>query len=233
MLSTFSSRLGGVPRVNGAVSQILRCALVAAVGTAAVAATPDDAESSTLRVVAVGDSLIAGLGLDPEQGFVAQLQKWLSDLGADVEILNAGVSGDTTMGGLVRLDWSVGDDADGVILSLGANDMLRGIDPAATRAHLEGMLARLSERGLPTLLVGMRAGANLGPEYRAAFDSAYPDLAEQFHVPLYPFLLEGVALEPGLNQADGIHPNAAGVARIVEGIGPFVLVLARSIRSGK
>ncbi len=222
-----------MPRVNGAVSQFLRCALVAAAGTAAVAATPEDADGNTLRVVAVGDSLMAGLGLDLEQGFVPQLQKWLSDRGAGVEIVNASVSGDTTMGGLARLDWSVGDDADAVILSLGANDMLRGMDPAATRAHLEGMLARLAERGLPTLLVGMRAGANLGPEYRDAFDSVYPDLAEQFHVQLYPFLLEGVALEPDLNQADGIHPNAAGVARIVEEIGPFVLVLARSIRSGE
>ena len=176
---------------------------------------------------------MAGFGVDLDDGFVPQLQRWLSEHGADVELVNAGVSGDTTAGGLARLDWSVGSDADGVILSLGANDMLRGIDPAETRANLEAMLSRLAERRLHVLVAGMRAGGNLGSEYRESFDAIYPDLAKRFRVPLYPFLLEGVALEPALNQADGIHPNAEGIAVIVEGIGPFVLALEESIRSAR
>ncbi len=217
-------------RGNGAASGFLRWALAGAIALA-VAAAPGTVAGDSLRIVAVGDSLMAGFGVAPDEGFVPQLQEWLSERGAGVELVNAGVSGDTTAGGLARLDWSVGSDADGVVLSLGANDMLRGIDPAQTRANLEAMLSRLAERGLHVLVAGMRAGANLGPEYRESFDSIYPDLAERFRVPLYPFLLQGAALEPELNQADGIHPNAQGVAAIVEGIGPFVLSLAESIRS--
>ena len=216
-------------RGNGAASGFLRWTLAAFVAVAAPGALAGD----SLRIVAVGDSLMAGFGVALDDGFVPQLQKWLSEQGADVEIVNAGVSGDTTAGGLARLDWSVESDADGVILSLGANDMLRGIDPAETRANLEAMLTRLAERGLHVLVAGMRAGGNLGPEYRESFDAIYPDLAERFRVPLYPFLLQGVALEPALNQADGIHPNAEGIAVIVEGIGPFVLALEESIRSAR
>ncbi len=157
----------------------------------------------------------------------------MAERGAKAEIANAGVSGDTTAGGLARLDWSLGDDADGVILSLGANDMLRGIDPAETRANLEAMLELLAARRLPVLLAGMRAGGNLGPEYQAAFDSIYPDLAREYGTALYPFLLEGVAMDPALNQDDGIHPNRQGVAVMVEGIGPSVLALVESIRAGR
>jgi len=207
--------------VNGRLQEILRLILLA---TAMFAAAPKAAlpQDSAPRIVAVGDSLVAGYGLSPEDGLVAQLQAWLRRRGRDVQILNGGVSGDTTAGGRARIDWSVGDDTDGVILALGANDMLRGLPPAGAQANLEHMLARLQERGLPTLLVGMRASINLGPGYRAEFDSIYPALAARFGLTLYPFLLEGVALEPELNQSDGIHPNAAGVKAIIERLGPFV-----------
>jgi len=207
--------------VNGRLQEILRLILLA---TAMFAAAPKAAlpQDSAPRIVALGDSLVAGYGLSPEEGLVAQLQAWLRRRGRDVQILNGGVSGDTTAGGRARIDWSVGDDTDGVILALGANDMLRGLPPAGAQANLEHMLARLQERGLPTLLVGMRASANLGPGYRAEFDSIYPALAARFGLTLYPFLLEGVALEPELNQSDGIHPNAAGVKAIVERFGPLV-----------
>ena len=232
ILSTFSTFKLIAPSVNGAAVRFLRSAFTAIALLAGAFLATEGAAGQTLRIVAVGDSLFAGYGVGPNKGFVPQLQTWLSGHDADVEVLNAGVSGDTTAGGLVRIDWSVGEEADGVILSLGANDMLRGIDPMETRRNLEAMLMRLSERGLPVLLVGMRAGSNLGPEYREAFDAIYPELAERHSVPLYPFLLEGVALEPDLNQADGIHPNPEGVEVIVQSIGPSVLAFAESIRTG-
>lgn len=184
-----------------------------------------------VRLVAIGDSLFAGFGLAPQDGFVAQLQAWLTRRDGAITIANGGVSGDTTTGGLARLDWAVGGDADGVILALGANDMLRGIDPALTRANLAAMLERLQARGLPVLLAGMRAGANLGPEYTDRFDRIYPELAAEYDAVFYPFLLEGVAMDPALNQADGIHPNAAGARVMAAGIGPQVLELANRIRA--
>lgn len=175
-----------------------------------------------LRIVAFGDSLTAGLGVAAADAFPAKLQRALGGHNPAVEIVNAGVSGDTTSGGLARLDWSVPDGTAGVILELGANDALRGIDPAVTRRALDQMLARLGERGIPVLLCGMRAPPNLGPDYAARFDSIFPELAAAHGVLFYPFFLEGVAAQAALNQPDGIHPTAAGVDVIVRGILPKV-----------
>ena len=182
--------------------------------------------------MALGDSLTHGYGLDPAEGFVPQLQAWLRTHGAaDVTVVNAGVSGDTTAGGLARLDWSLAGGGDALIVALGGNDLLRGVDPAASRANLDAILTRAGERGLPVLLSGMRAPLNYGPDYKAAFDAMYPDLAAA-HGALYdPFFLEGVAEDRSLWQADGIHPNAAGVAVIVARIGPLALALAERARA--
>ncbi len=180
------------------------------------------ARAAPLRIVALGDSLTAGYGLGPGEGFTDQLQAALKARGQDVEIVNAGVSGDTAAGGLARLDWSLGEGADAVIVELGANDMLRGFDPAETRASLDTILKQLSARKLPTLLAGMRAAPNLGPDYAARFEPIYSQLAEQYGAVLYPFFLDGAAGQPALLQADGLHPNRAGVAVIVERILPAV-----------
>jgi acyl-CoA thioesterase-1 len=146
-------------------------------------------------------------------------------------VIDAGVSGDTTAGGLARLDWALADRPDLVILELGANDMLRGVDPAVTRANLDQMLAKLRASGARVLLAGMRAAPNLGTQYGAEFEAIYAELSEKYRVPLYPFFLEGVATEPSLNQPDGLHPNAAGVAEIVRRILPQVLAAAGVSRS--
>lgn len=175
-----------------------------------------------INVVALGDSLTAGLGLPASEAFPAQLQRALDAKRRGVKVVNAGVSGDTAMGGLSRLDWSVPDDTDAVILELGANDALRGFDPAITRKALETMLRRLNERKISVLLCGMVAPPNLGVEYGRAFNSIYPDLAAQTGALLYPFFLAGVAADPKLNQRDGLHPTAAGVAVIVDRILPQV-----------
>lgn len=180
------------------------------------------AQSADLKLVVLGDSLSAGYQLAPEDGFPEQLQKALDARGYSVEVVNAGVSGDTTSGGLSRLDWSVGTDADAVIVELGANDALRGIQPDITRSNLEEITKRLRERGVEVLLAGMLAPRNLGPEYAEAFDPIYSDLAQAHDALLYPFFLEGVALNPDLNLSDGMHPNADGVAIIVENILPKV-----------
>ena len=176
-----------------------------------------------LRILALGDSLTVGYDLPRDQGFTAQLEAALRARGYPAEVINAGVSGDTTAGGLARLDWALADDPDMVILALGGNDELRAINPAQTRANLDAMLEQLQARNLPVLLAGMKAPPNLGREYREAFDSIYPDLARKYAVPLYPFFLQGVATDPELNLKDGIHPNAEGIALIVEGITPYVL----------
>lgn len=172
--------------------------------------------------MALGDSLTAGYGLPAEDGFTVKLEAALRALGHPVTVVNAGVSGDTSAGGLARLDWALADDPDLVIVELGANDGLRGIDPAATRSNLDAILTRLGERGLPVLLTGMYAPPNLGPEYGERFNAIYPELAEKHDVALYPFFLEGVATVSELNQDDGMHPNAAGVDVIVDGILPHV-----------
>lgn len=177
------------------------------------------------HLLAFGDSLTAGYGLPPRDGFVPQLQQALKDKGLDVEISNAGVSGDTTAGGLARLAWALGDKPDAAILELGANDMLRGLPPEKAKANLDAMLARFKQAGVPVLLAGMKASPSLGPDYVRAFDALYPDLAQAYGVALYPFFLDGVATDPGLSQGDGIHPNARGVAEIVRRILPGVVRL--------
>jgi acyl-CoA thioesterase-1 len=175
-----------------------------------------------VNIVAFGDSLTAGLGLAASQAFPAQLQRALAAKGMAVTITNAGVSGDTAPGGVSRLDWSAPDGTDAVILELGANDALRGLDPAVTRKALDTILHRFMERKIPVLLCGMLAPPNLGTEYGRAFNAIYPDLAAETGAILYPFFLTGVAADPKLNQRDGLHPTAAGVAVIVAGIMPQV-----------
>lgn len=188
---------------------------------------PANAES--VAVVGFGDSLMAGYGLGPGESFPEKLETALRAKGHDVVIANAGVSGDTSSGGLSRLDWSVPDGTRLVILELGANDMLRGIPPDVTESNLDAMLSRLKERNIPVLLAGMLAAPNLGPDYGAAFNALYPRLAEKYGVPLYPFFLEGVAADPKLLLEDGMHPNAVGIDRMVQGILPMV----ESIVAGK
>lgn len=178
------------------------------------------AQQQTLMLY--GDSLMAGLGLPEQEGFAARLQ---AELGSDVKILNASVSGDTSADGLARLDWSLGDRPDAVVLELGANDMLQGLPVADMRDNLSTILDRFASQDIPVLLVGMRASPGLGRSYVMAYDATFPELAKQFGTALYPFFLDGVVLDPALNQADGMHPNAAGVTRIVDAIAPSVKAL--------
>jgi acyl-CoA thioesterase I len=175
-----------------------------------------------VRMVVLGDSLSAGLGLSASAAFPARLQKALEAKGIRVDMINAGVSGDTSSGGRDRLDWSVPEGTEAVIVELGANDALRGIDPAVTRAALSDILTRLKARKIAVLLCGMVAPPNYGSDYSARFNAIYPDLAKSFAVPLYPFFLDGVAAHARLNQADGLHPTAEGVDVIVKNILPRV-----------
>ncbi|MFS8147220.1 arylesterase [Rhizobium sp. R635] len=169
------------------------------------------ANARTINLVGFGDSLMAGYQLPPGDGFPEKLQAALKAKGLDVAIANAGVSGDTTTGGLARIDWSVPDGTDGVILELGANDALRGIPPQESEKNLDQMIARLKERGIAVLLVGMMAPPNMGADYAARFNPIYRELSEKHGVPLYAFFLDGVALDAGLKLEDGMHPNAKGV----------------------
>jgi acyl-CoA thioesterase-1 len=180
------------------------------------------AATAPVKIVALGDSLTAGYGLPDKDGFVPQLQTALTAKGVAADVQNAGVSGDTASGGLARLDWSVPQGTNAVILELGANDMLRGISPDVTRKALDSILSKLSERHVAVLLCGMRAAPNLGPEYVQAFERIYPDLAAKYGASLYPFFLDGVATDPKMTQHDGLHPNEAGVKVIVERIFPKV-----------
>ncbi len=181
-----------------------------------------NAAAQTLTVLALGDSLAAGYGLQPSDGFTVKLEAALKAKGHDVSVVNAAVAGDTALDGLSRLDWALTDDVDAVIVELGANDALRGLPVAQAEQALDGILTKLKERGLPVLLAGMQSPPNLGPEYQAAFNAMYPRLAEKHGALLYPFFLDGVAAERSLNQADGIHPNPAGVDVIVQRILPAV-----------
>ena len=174
------------------------------------------------RLLAFGDSLTAGYGLAPGEAFPAQLAARLKADGVVAEVINAGVSGDTTAGGLARLDWALGDHPDYALVEFGANDALRGIDPGATYDNLDRILARLKAAKVSVLLLGMRAPANWGRAYQEEFDAIYPKLAKKYGVPLYPFFLDGVALDPKYTQPDGLHPNAAGVATIVARVAPYV-----------
>lgn len=193
-----------------------------------LAATPVFAETT---VLALGDSLTQGYGLPAEEGFVPQLTAWLAAQGTPATILNAGVSGDTTAGGLARLDWSLTPDVDAVIVNLGGNDLLRGLDPGLSRANLEAILQAVAARKLPVLLIGLSAPGNFGPDYKARYDAIFPDLAARYAALLEPDFFAPIggnaeaAIAGGFMQADGIHPNAKGVAAIVAGLGPKVQAL--------
>ncbi len=193
------------------------------------AQTLSAAGTGPIKMVVLGDSLSAGLGLSASAAFPERLQKALKAKGIDVDMTNAGVSGDTSSGGRDRLDWSVPDGTAAVILELGANDALRGLDPKVTREALSDILTRLKARKIAVLLCGMVAPPNYGSDYAARFNAIYPDLAKSFGVPLYPFFLEGVAADAKLNQADGMHPTPEGVDVIVKNILPSVEALLGAV----
>jgi acyl-CoA thioesterase I len=203
---------------------VLACAL-AHIGDAVA----QGAAGRSLKLVALGDSLTAGYNLPQSAAFPVVLERALKARGHNVEVANAGVSGDTASGGLARLDWSVPEGTDAVIVALGANDMLRGLDPAVTRRALETIVTRLKERGIAVMLAGMYASRNLGADYARRFDAIYKDLAEKHGLVLYPFFLEGVAGDRSLNLPDGLHPTAKGVERIVEAVLPTVERFLRGI----
>lgn len=189
--------------------------------------------AETVTIAALGDSLTQGYGLVQEEGFVPQLERWLIAQGADIEMINAGVSGDTTAGGAARVGWTLTPEVDAMIVALGGNDLLRGIDPSVSRKNLDGILSAAETADVEVLLVGMSAPGNYGPEYKAAFDSMYPDLASEYGTLYLDSFFAGLAGLQGDGEAmarfmqpDGIHPSAEGVARIVEGVGPMVLELA-------
>jgi acyl-CoA thioesterase-1 len=201
--------------------QRLAAALVVAC-VASMAATGQESAGTPIKVVALGDSLMAGYDLSESAAFPAQLEKALRAKGLAVEIANAGVSGDTSSGGLARLDWSVPDGTDAVILGLGANDMLRGIAPSVTRNALDETIQRLRARNIEVLLCGMYAPPNMGADFSRAFNPIFPELASNHAVVFYPFFLAGIAANPKYNLRDGMHPNAEGVAMIVKSITPKV-----------
>lgn len=225
MVHTSSGRVSA--RAYGARAGLRNLALAAV--AAAAMATAAEAEA---RILAFGDSLTQGYGLPEQDGFVPQLQGWLRENGAaDAVVINGGVSGDTTSGGARRIEWALSDDVDAVVVALGGNDLLRGVDPALTRENLDTILAEIGERDLPVILAGLPAPANYGPEYQDAFAAIFPDLAAEHDAVLYPNFLAGLS-ESGdteevraLMQPDGIHPNAQGVEAIVADIGPIVLEL--------
>ena len=196
--------------------------------TLTLGATPAAASQTVIAVL--GDSLVAGFGLAADEALPARLEAALREAGEDVRVINAGVSGDTSAGGLARLDWVLGDSPDIVLVELGSNDSLRGLDPAATFDNLEAIVTRLKARAVTVMLAGMMAPRNLGRDYVTAFDPIYPRLAEKHDVALYPFFLDGVALDPALNQADLIHPNPKGVDVIVGKILPSVRAVLQNHR---
>ena len=208
------------PRRRAALMLLFAAATLA--GAASLLPRAATAETAPLKLVALGDSLTAGYRLPADAAFPAVLERALKAKGHRVEIANAGVSGDTSTGGHDRLDWSVPDGTQGVILELGANDMLRGTDPDVTRRALDTIVARLKARGIAVMLTGMRASSNYGADYRTRFDAIYPSLAREQGLVLFPFFLEGVAGDRALNLPDGVHPTSEGVRRIVERILPTV-----------
>src|SRR5882724_7412943 len=222
MARSYGTFTAAVERLARMYAHILVLAIVSVTMGTASAETPAVKMTKPIKVVVLGDSLSAGLGLSASSAFPVRLQKSLKFKGVEVDMVNAGVSGDTTSGGRDRLDWSVAEGTEAVILELGANDALRGIDPKDTRAALSDILTRLKARGIAVLLCGMVAPPNYGSDYSARFNAIYPDLAKSFNVPLYPFFLDGVAADARLNQADGLHPTAEGVDVIVRNILPTV-----------
>ncbi|TYO66404.1 arylesterase [Bradyrhizobium hipponense] len=228
MVRSYGNSAGAVERRYGLFMHIavLMFALMTVANAASAQTQPP---AKPIKLVVLGDSLSAGLGLAGQEAFPAKLKKALQDKSMAVDMVNAGVSGDTTSGGRDRLDWSVPEGTEGVIVELGANDALRGIDPDLTRAALTDIVTRLQARKIAVMLCGMLAPPNYGADYAARFNSIYPDLAKKFDVPLYPFFLDGVAADAKLNQADGIHPTAAGVDIIVGNIMPTVEAFLRNI----
>ncbi|MGE0119418.1 MAG: arylesterase [Dongiaceae bacterium] len=182
-----------------------------------------NAEARPIRILAFGASIVAGYGLEAADTLPVQLEKALRARGIEATVINSGVSGETSAGGLARLDWALADDPDLVIVDLGGNDALRGLDPQATEANLDAIVSRLQAEKRGVLIAGMLAPPNLGADYAAAFNAVFRDVAERHKVVFYPFILDGVVMDPGLNQEDGIHPNAAGVKVIVERMLPYVL----------
>ena len=221
-----------MPQRYGLSAWIVNAALIFGISVLLPAAP---AWAETKRIVVLGDSLTAGLGLDARDAFPAKLEAALKAQGRDDKVIGAGVSGDTTAGGRTRLSWALSsagaNGPDGVIVELGANDGLRALDPKATQANLAAILTELKNRKIPTLLTGMRAPPNLGREYAAAFDKVYADLAAKHGVIFYRFFLDGVAADARLKQADSMHPNAEGVSAIVEGILPKVEELIERARA--
>ena len=209
-----SKRAGAQKLRRYGVAAVLFNVVIMALAMPALARTPE--------VLAFGDSLTAGLGLPASEAFPARLEARLHGEGVSVTIVNAGVSGDTTTDGLARLDWALADKPEFVILALGANDALRGIDPKIVRDNLDAMIGKIQASGAKILLLGMLAPSNWGAQYEHDFDRIYPELAKAHNLPLYPFFLDGVAMDPALNQPDGIHPNERGVAIMVDRIAPLV-----------
>ena len=194
--------------------------ILSMIAGALLLATP--ATAAPIKILAIGSSLTQGYGLPPGAELTAMLQARLKAAGVNAVVINAGVSGDTSAGGLSRLDWSLADNPDAAIVELGSNDALRGIPPAQTEKNLSAILTKLKAAHVPVLLCGMKAPRNLGPEYAAQFDPIYPRLAKQYGALLYPFILDGVAMKPELNQADGMHPNPGGEKIIADRIFPYV-----------
>jgi acyl-CoA thioesterase-1 len=210
---------------------ILCLSLVLCLTAAVLILAAGPAMARPLRILALGSSLTQGYGLPPGTEFTTQLQAALKEQGIDASVENAGVSGDTSAGGLSRLDWSLADHPDAAIIELGSNDMLRGVPPEETEKNLRAILARLQKDHVAVLLTGMMAQRNLGADYVKQFDGIYPRLAKDYHVVFYPFFLDGVALNPKLNQADGMHPNPAGVTIIISRMMPYVKKMLSEVKS--
>ena len=232
--SPFIAGSGNIYAWPAAISKFLMglCLFVVSVTFFSGPAQAQDGQQEVI-LVALGDSLTAGYGLAPADGFTPKLETYLRARGLALRVVNGGVSGDTSSGGLARFDWVVPDEADAIIIELGANDALRGINPDVTRANLEQIIEKSRARGLHILLAGMLAPPNLGPAYGKRFAAIYPDLARKYNVALYPFFLDGVAAQKSLNLADGIHPNAAGIDVIVSRIGPYAERLVSNVISGE
>jgi acyl-CoA thioesterase-1 len=213
---------------EGRVDLPTRARLLVVVLAATLFTSPSFA--APIKILAIGTSLTQGYGLPPGTEIPAVLQSELKKKGIDATVINAGVSGDTSAGGLARLDWSLSDHPDAAMVELGSNDALRGIDPAQTEKNLTAIMAKFQAAHIPVLILGMEAPRNFGPEYEAKFNTIYPRLAKAFGVLYYPFILDGVALNPKLNQADGIHPNPKGVKIIVAKIMPDVLKLVAEVK---